>query len=131
MDYRVEPVWAKKEGPNKVKALSVTVYHSNGIDCSLNGISTRFDSLYVIGVEGPYTIDLDNPPENTVWLIKFQRNSGEKPYYHLAPLDAERCGGAVWYSSGGNLAYTCDSRWPLQYGLPIHDRDMRKESKKG
>lgn len=107
----------------KVKGLTVWVYRSGLGDCSMNGISSRYDTLILIGegVEGPVDVDLENPPENVVKLVK-RKIFGREEYLHVEPLDGSSNGGGKWYMSGGNLAYSCDSRFPNRYPLSIHDR---------
>ena len=106
-----------------VKGLTLHVYRWNLGDCTNNGISSRYDTLILIGddVDGPVTVDLDNPPENVVTMVK-RRLFGREEYIHLEPLDGCNNGGGKWYMSGGNLAYTCDSRFPFSYPLSVHDR---------
>lgn len=86
-DYRV-PAYAADE--HKVQALRVNVYRSN-CDCSNNGVSKQFDSLLVVGVEGPEEVDLDNPPPNAVWLCVKLRDDGTS-FCYVAPLDSADCG---------------------------------------
>ena len=108
----------------KVQGLRLNVFREGLGDCSLNGISSRHDSLILIGdgVEGPVSVDLDNPPENVVTIVR-RRIFGEE-YLHLEPLDGCNNGGGKWYMDGGNIAYTCDSRFRKlsKYPLTIHDR---------
>lgn len=107
----------------KVMGLTLHVYHWGLGDCSNDGISSRYDTLILIGddVEGPVSVDLDNPPENVVTIVR-RRLFGHEEYLHLEPLDGCGNGGKKWYMSGGNLAYTSDSRFPSHYPLSIHDR---------
>lgn len=107
----------------KVKGLTVYVYRSALGDCSNNGISSKYDKLILIGegVEGPVTVDLDDPPENVVQLVK-RRLFGTEEYLHVAPLDDTHVGGTKWYSYGGNICCSSDSRFPSRYPLKIHDR---------
>lgn len=107
---------------NNVKGLTLHVYRWNLGDCTNNGISSRYDTLILIGegVEGPVSVDLENPPENVVKMVR-RKIRGEE-YLHLEPLDGCNNGGRKWYMSGGNLAYTSDSRFPSRYPLSVHDR---------
>lgn len=107
----------------KVKGLALYVYRWSLGDCTNNGISSRYDKLILIGddVEGPETVDLDNPPENVVTIVK-RRIFGREEYLHLEPLDGHFNGGGKWYMDGGNVAYSSDSRFPSRYPLTIHDR---------
>ena len=106
----------------KVQGLTLHVYRSGLGDCTLNGISSRYNTLILVGdeVEGPVSVDLDNPPENVVKIVR--RTICGKEYMHLEPLDGCNNGGKKWYMAGGNIASTCDSRFPSQYPLEIHDR---------
>lgn len=114
---------------NKVQALMVYVYRSGLGDCTNGGISSKYEKLFLIGdgVEGPFTVDMDEPPENVVVLVK-RRVWGSETYAHVEPLDGYNAskvlgtGGGKWYMDGGNIAYTCDSRFPNRYPLKIHDR---------
>lgn len=108
---------------NKVKGLLVFVYRDNLGDCTNGGISSRYDRLILIGdgVDGPMTVDLDDPAENVVKLVKRRIFNGEE-YFHVEPLDGCFAGGGKWYSAGGNFAYTSDSRFPSRQPLSVHDR---------
>lgn len=105
--------------------LPVYVYRDGrGCDCTNNGISSRFKDLILIGegVEGFIKVDLDNPPENVVHLVK--RNIFDGEYLHVEPLDGQYSDAEnrKWYMAGGNFCYTSDSRFPSDYPLAIHDR---------
>lgn len=106
----------------KVQGLTLHVYRWGLGDCSLDGISSRYNSLILIGddIEGPVSVDLDNPPENVVKIVR--RTIRGQEYMHLEPLDGCGNGGSRWYMAGGNIANTSDSRFPSQYPLEIHDR---------
>lgn len=109
----------------KVKGLLVWVYRNGDFgDCSMNGISSRHDKLILIGegVEGFIEVDLDNPQEEVVHLVKRQMHDGE--YLHVEPLDGQysKAENRKWYMSGGNFVYTSDSRFPCNYPLSVHDR---------
>lgn len=109
----------------KVQGLSVSVLKNPLYKgCSMNGVSERFDDLILIGegIEGPVVVDLDNPPENVVKLVKRKLFGGKEPYLHVEPLDGSLNGGDKWYMAGGAFCYTSDSRFPNDYPLSIHDR---------
>ena len=104
-------------------ALSIDVYRSaDGRDCTNDGISTRYDELLVLCDDGPHEIDLDDPPENLVRLVK--RHLFGSDIYHVEPF--ARPTGAGWMF-GGNYAASSDSRYHrLTFGMygavPVHDR---------
>lgn len=121
-DYRVRAYAADE---HKVQALRVNVYRSN-CDCTNNGVSKQFDTLLVIGVEGPEEVDVNNPPPNAVWLCVKECNDGSL-FYYVAPFDSADCGKDTWYCNGGNFCATSDSRWTIRYALPIFDRNEGKK----
>lgn len=87
-------------------------------DCSNGGISEKYDKLLLVGkgVEGYIKVDLDNPPENLVCLVK------RGDYQFVEPIDGCSVNGDLWYMSGGSFCYTSDRRFPSRYPLSIHDR---------
>ena len=103
-----------------MRGLYIDVYRTSRLsDCTNSGISSRYDRLLLIGVDGPEEVDPDNLPENAVkisgvWL-------GNEYHYHLRPVKDPDPNCAGWMC-GGNIAYTSDSRFPHDYPLRIHDR---------
>lgn len=123
LDYRVP---AHMVDESHAQALAVDVYRNNNGQCSNNGVSHRYDQLLVIGVEGTEVVNLNNPPENAVWLLAKPQGTLEAPFYCVAPLDSVNCGGKKYYANGGNVCATSDSRWGVRYALPVLDRDESK-----
>lgn len=106
---------------NNVKGLRLYVYKNPLFEgCSNGGISSRYDELILVGegIEGPVTVDLDNPPENVVKIVRRKLFGDKEEYMHLEPLNNE----GKWFMSGGCFASTSDSRFPSRYPLSIHDR---------
>ena len=65
---------------NNVMGLTIHVYRDSKFgDCTNGGISSRYSELILVGegIEGPVTVDLDNPPENVVKIVK-RKLFGEK-----------------------------------------------------
>ena len=112
---------------NIVRALSVSVYRdADGYDCSNNGITSRYDRVYLVGegIDGPYKIDLDDPPENVLKLEK-KVLFGNEEYLRAIPLQDD---GSRIRMMGGNFIHSCDSRFPAKYPIPVHDRyETQKE----
>lgn len=103
-----------------MRALPISVYKDKKIgDCTNGGISSRYNELLLICEDGFITVDEENPPENLVQIVT--RHLFGKEYKHIEPV--ARPTGAGWMS-GGNIAYTCDSRFSRlsEYPLSIHDR---------
>ena len=103
------------------RALPIEVYRSNMGDCTNGGISSKYDRLLLVCDEGFITYDEENPPENLVRIVT--RNLFGTEYKHIEPVKRTDAGN-VGYMSGGNLAYTSDSRFRRMsdYPLSIHDR---------
>ena len=102
----------------KVRAISIEVFRGGLGDCSLNGVSARYDDLELAIPDGPDLVDEDDPR-----LVKVvTRHLFGEDYRHIEPYRNE----GKWFMSGGNIGYTCDSRFPSRYPLIIHDRDESK-----
>ena len=101
------------------RVLPVGVFRSaDRTDCSNNGISAQFSTLYLIHPEGFMEVSEDDPR-----LIRVvTRHLFGRDYSHVEPVNPEHPTGAVGPMSGGNFVYTCDSRFPSSYPLSVHDR---------
>lgn len=110
-----------------MKALPINIYRTSGPDCTNGGISSRYNELLLVCDEGYVDIDENNPPENLVKVVT--RNFGFGTYRHIEPV-AKVDEGNVGWMSGGNIAYSCDSRFRRlsgEYPLSIHDRQETQE----
>lgn len=106
-----------------MKALPIEVYRNNGTDSTNGGISSKYDALLLICDEGYIAIDENNLPENLVKVVT--RYLFGKVFKHIEPYAAPT---QLGWMSGGNIAYTCDSRFPSDYPLQIHDRQETQET---
>lgn len=100
-----------------MKALSIDVYR-NGPDCSLKGISSKYDSLLLPCDEGCLEVD-----ENDPRLLRVVHDAIGKGI-HLEPYKDTK----DWVMFGGNFAYCSDSRLSHIFNgcaLRIHDRIER------
>lgn len=98
----------------KYKGMIVEVFRAaDGMDCSINGISSRYTQVLLVGEDIP-EIFSEREGLPVVKLVK--RVIFGNPYMHVQPVDG------VGYSFGGNFCYTSDSRFPNDYPLAIHDR---------
>ena len=110
-----------------MRALPIEVYRSNRFtDCTNGGITSRYDRLLLVCDEGFIEVDENNPPENLV--VMKTRRFGFGEYKHIEPY-AKTDRECVGWMAGGNLAYTCDSRFSKmsQYPLSVHDRQETQE----
>ena len=96
---------------NKARALPVDVFRASHSDCTNGGISSKFNQLLVLCKDGFKEVDLDNPPQNLVQVVR--REFAGRYTYHLEPV-AEPTG-AGWMM-GGNYAATSDSRFSRMIG---------------
>lgn len=98
--------------PRKIKmGLNVIVYRSNALgDCTNGGISSKYDTLTVVNVEGPFEPSRDRP---AVMLVQ-----GPGAQWNANPIIVP----AIWtgdgwreapgpFMAGGNFADTSDSRF--------------------
>lgn len=102
-----------------MKALPINVFKDGSGDCTNGGISSRYNRLLLVCEDGFIDIDENDPPENLVHIVTRRFGFGE--YRHIEPVASPA--GAGWMS-GGNIGYSCDSRFSRlsQYPLSIHDR---------
>jgi hypothetical protein len=99
----------------KTRGLLCNVYRSSyNYDCTNNGISSTQNTLILDGTDGPF----EGNEENSVKLVKKQFSHGE--YVHVEPLFSPV--GKIGPMFGGNFLWTSDSRFPMKYPIPIHDR---------
>ena len=101
-----------------MKGIMVSILEDKQIgNCSNNGISSKYSSVLLIGLEIPGNTEIrDNVP--TVILQK--RNE----YITCRPCTPPY---GVGYMFGGCFVYSSDSRFPSQYPIPLHDRQETQE----
>lgn len=88
-------------------------------DCTLNGVSSKFDEFVVIG-EGIAQQTEGNEDGSNVLRIVKRRLFGED-YYHAEPVNKKA--GKVGPMFGGNYINTVGSMFNgLKYPIAIHDR---------
>ncbi len=97
----------------------IEVYRNNLGDCSLNGLSSRFDTLKMI--EESEVPEWKGKFEDVV--VKINRILWGEPHPYLVPIDLYEADkkSSLPIMFGGNFGYTSDSRFG---GTPIaiHDR---------
>jgi hypothetical protein len=100
--------------------LSINVYRTD-YDCTNNGPSSRHYRMYVLKEDEalPDTVD----PDKVLRVVK--RKLFGSLYVHLEPVKPVT-GQNIGGMSGGNIAYSCDSRWVehtgVHFPVQIHDR---------
>jgi len=78
-------------------------WHNEGIDCTINGWSARFDEVCVVNVEGPFEPDDKYP---AVMLVPHRTL---KHAIHVVLVEHHEKG--LWTMAGGNYLSTTDSRF--------------------
>lgn len=103
-----------------MQVLPIDVYmNKDSLDYSNNGISCRYNRVLLDCEDGPLCVDLNNPPENLVKLVK--RTIFGIEYMHLEPYKNT---GGNRYMFGGCYCSSSDYRFKRisNYPLPLHDR---------
>ena len=104
--------------------MNIYVYKNNLGDCTNGGVSSQYDGLCVVNVEGP-----SDPCDKYPAAMLVDDAPCGRPYPKVVPL--ELLENNKWAMYGGNLAHSCDSRWKEtveKWGggpagvLPIFDR---------
>ena len=97
------------------KGLIVDVYRDSGGDCTLNGVSSKYDRFVLIGE----VVDPVFEPSEDIPAIYLQYHCDQPIAVPKEVRDGK------WGMYGGNFLYTCDSRFRQNvnpYPIRIHDR---------
>ena len=100
-----------------MRALPVEIFKSSFGDCSNGGISSRYNKIMLVCDDGFIEIDENNPPENLCVYVK-RTLFGEEHDYIRPYVEAD----GVGWMSGGCICWSCDSRFPSNHPLQLHDR---------
>lgn len=100
------------------KTIPVQVYPNPLGDCTNDGISSYYVTLYLIADEG-----YNELPETDTRLVvlKSENTYGDHIHKWLEPYLSPDINKAGWMN-GGNIGWSSDSRFPFEYPLSIHDR---------
>jgi len=104
------------------RGLTCSVYRARGFEaCGLGGISETADRVLLVGegVEGP-TTEADAAQLGYPVVVLDRRTVCGSPYLTARPADMPH--GMM----GGAFVYTCDSRFPSPYPIPLHDRAVKQ-----
>lgn len=101
-----------------VKILPVDVFRYPGGDFTDGGISLKYDELFLVCDKGWFEVD-----ENDKRIIVLDPITvGGKEHLRVKPKKSKPKDGFVGPMFGGNFVYSCDSRFPGDYPIPILDR---------
>lgn len=109
-----------------MKGLIVSVLRNAEIgDCTNGGLSSKYTSILLVGEGVPEIFDeSENRP--TMKLVRRRLFNRDTDYLHIEPIDDPSPGHVGWMS-GGNFAWSSDSRFPNNYPISIHDRQETTE----
>ncbi len=105
------------------QGLFVGIYRAaDGIDCSIGGVTTRFNTLIAVGCGLPEIFTSLEDSANVVQII-YREQFDDYIARPISPAGRALTGGMF----GGNFIYTSDSRFSQAMGgrghpIPVHDR---------
>lgn len=103
----------------KYKGLTAKVLKSKGIDCTLNGVSSKYDEFIVIGEGIPERHEGNEDNSNVLKIVK--RKLFGSDYLHAEPLN--KPSNTVGAMFGGNYIDVVGSMFNgIKYPIAIHDR---------
>jgi hypothetical protein len=94
-------------------------------DCTLGGLTSKHIKAVLL-MDEPIA-QVFAPRDDAPALCLVRRVIGGRPYVHAVPCDDQGTPLPGSWAAGGNFIHTSDSRFPNQYPISVHDRDMRKE----
>jgi hypothetical protein len=95
------------------KGLRVSIYRSD-YDCHLNSLHGKKQAV-LIGADIPEIIEADEDCPELVLM-------GAKGKYNYCEPNKSIPEGHTSYMDGGTFIYSCDSRFPFEGAIPVHDR---------
>ena len=100
----------------KEKGLSVSIYKFPLGDCTNSGLSSKFDSLLLVG-DGIKNGPFETSDAKDYLVCEYRERSDD---FIATPKSIKDSG--KWAMFGGNFAYTSDSRFPTGSPIKIFDR---------
>ena len=108
-----------------MKGLTAYIYKSDHGDCSNGGLSSKATRVTVIpSPDFPDIPQIFEADEKSPAVAIVKRNLfGGKPAYLTAyPVDEDGNIDSSCRMAGGCFISACDSRFPAEYPVPLHDR---------
>lgn len=110
------------------KGLICSIYQDkDGVNCSNNGISSKYKDVLVIMAEGEGQVFDEDPKRPTVKIVR--RIIQGKEYIHAEPVNPIKSEN-IGYMFGGCFIFSSDSRFSRfisQYPVALHDRQESQE----
>lgn len=98
------------------KGIFVDVLRNASYDCTLNGLSSKHNRVFLIG-EGVREQFKQDDSKPVFKLVK--RHIFGEDYYHAEPLEKPKRGA---YMFGGNYITVSRHEAPVKHPIPVHDR---------
>lgn len=105
--------------------LMVSIYKSEGMSFDGKaGFSSKTDKVVILpSKDFPDVPGIFEPTADMPAVVVVKRNVCGKEYLTAYPSDNEgKVDGSVWRMFGGCYISCCDSRFPADYPIPLHDR---------
>lgn len=110
-----------------MKVLPVSVFRDARLpgDYTNGGISAAYDELFLVSHFGWKDVPDDDP--RLVRVVKRKLFSDGVTRICAVPVNPDRGDRVIGPMFGGNFIYSCDSRFPSDYPIPVHDRYETQE----
>ena len=110
-----------------MKVLPVSVFRDARLpgDYTNGGVSAARDELFLVGPFGWKDVP-DNDPR-LIRVVERKNFAARPPYLSAVPVNPDRGDKVIGPMFGGNFIYSCDSRFPSDYPIPVHDRYETQE----
>lgn len=86
----------------------------DGTNCSNGGISSKFNRVLLVG---PGVAEIFDPSDDIPTVLLLSRRG----YLSVVPEEGKDTKAAGWMM-GGQFIWSCDSRFPNDYPIPLFDR---------
>jgi len=104
----------------KILGLLAYVYRNGSYDCTNGGLSSKTESGVITGYGIGEDSEIFAPgEENPHYVIVRDICCGKE---RLRAIPADLVDSGKWTMFGGNFLYSCDSRFPSDSPIAIHDR---------
>jgi len=108
-----------------MKGMTVWIYKNEGRSYSNNGLSEKANKATLVpSPDFPDIPELfeSNDKAPAVAMVKRQLFGGRPPYLTAYPIDEDGNIDRSMRMAGGTFISACDSRFPAEYPVPLHDR---------
>lgn len=108
-----------------MKGMTAYIYKNEGRDCSNDGLSAKANQVTLVpSPDFPDIPEIFEVSEKApaVAIVKRQLFGASAPYLTAYPVDEDGNIDKSCRMAGGCFISCCDSRFPAEYPVPLHDR---------